>query len=87
MWQSRSLESRTLTSCAKKLAIISNTSVPVTDRREHLEEAIVIQDLETIKCITWNVKLTKGNEGVSALLDSGSEANFTFQGRCDTVTP
>ena len=72
-----------LRSYAKKLAIMSKTSMLVTDSREHLQEAIDIQDLETIKCITWNVKLIKGNEEVSA----GSEANFIFQGRCDTVTP
>ena len=63
-----------LRSCAKKLAMISKTFVLVTDGREHLEEAIVIQDLKTIKCITWNVKFTKSNEEVSA----SSEAIFIF---------
>ena len=62
-------------SCAKKLAVIGNTSVPVTDSREDKEETSV-QDLETVKCITWNIKLNQGNEEVPALLDSGSEANL-----------
>ncbi len=63
-------------SCAKKLAIIGNTSVPVTDSRKDLEEISVVRDLETVKCITWNVKLNQSNEEVSTLLDSGSEANL-----------
>lgn len=41
-----------------------------------MEETSAVWDLETFKCITWNVKLNKGNEEVSALLDSGSEANL-----------
>ena len=46
------------------------------DSREDLEEISVVRDLETVKCITWKIKLNKGNEEVSALLDSGSEANL-----------
>ena len=63
-------------SYVKKLAVIGNTSVLVTDSREDLEETSVVQDLEIVKCITWNVKLNQGNEEVAALLDSGSEANL-----------
>ena len=39
-------------SYVKKLAFIGNTSVPVTDSREGLKKISVVQDLETIKCIT-----------------------------------
>lgn len=49
--------------------------MPVTDSRKDKEDTSV-QDLETIKCITWNVKLNQGNEEVPALLDSDSEANL-----------
>ena len=48
----------------------------VTDSKEDLEKKSIVRDLETVKCITWNVKLNEGNEEVSALLDSGSEANL-----------
>ena len=67
--------------CAKKLAVIGNTSVPVTDSREDTvtKETSVTRDLEIVKCITWNVKLNQGNEEVPALLDLGSEANLISQ--------
>lgn len=61
---------------AKKPALIGSTSVPVTDSKEDLEETSVVRDLERAKCITWNVKLNEGNQKVSALLDSGNEANL-----------
>ena len=65
-------------SYAKKLAVISNTSLPGTDSRENTvkEEPSVSWDLETVKCITWNVKLNQGHEEVPALLDSSSKANL-----------
>lgn len=37
---------------AKKLAIIGNTSVPVTNIKKELEKEFMIKDLETVKCIT-----------------------------------
>ena len=67
-------------SYAKKLAVIGNASAPMTDSRENLEEASLDRELETVKCITWNVKLNKGNEKVLALIDSGSEANLISRG-------
>lgn len=62
----------------KKLAVISTTSVLVTDNRED-KEKISIQDLKTVKCIIWNVKLNQSNKEVSILLDSGSETNLISQ--------
>lgn len=61
---------------AKKLAIIGNVSVPVTDKREEVKENSTARDLKTVKCFMLAVKLNEGNEKVSTLLDSGSEANF-----------
>ena len=52
----------------------------MTDSREDLEEKSIVQDLETVKCITWNVKLNESNEEVYALLDSGSWANLISRG-------
>lgn len=57
---------------AKKLAVTGSTSVPVTDSKEDLEEISAARDLRTAKCIILNIKLNKGNEEVSTLLDSGS---------------
>lgn len=54
--------------------------MPVTDSKEDLDKGSPARDLETVKCITWNVKLNKGNKEVLALLDSGSEANLISQG-------
>ena len=54
--------------------------MPVTDYKEDPDEAAPARDLETVKCITWNMKLNKGNEEVLALLDSGSEANLISRG-------
>ncbi len=54
--------------------------MPMTDSKEDLEEASLDRKLETIKCITYNVKLNKGNEEVLALIDSGSEANLISRG-------
>ena len=65
-------------SCTKKLAVISNTSMLITVSKKDLEEKLVVRDLETVKCITWNVKLNKGNKKVSVLLDSGNKANLIF---------
>ncbi len=67
-------------SYAKKLAVIRNISAPMTDSRENLEEASPDRELETVKCITWNIKLNKNNEEVLALIDSGSEANLISRG-------
>lgn len=64
---------------AKKPAVIGNTSVPVTDNRGELEEGPTFKDLETVKCITWNIKLNQGKEKVPAPLDSGSKANLISQ--------
>ena len=51
--------------------------MPVTDSRENsVTKVSVIQELETVKSITWNIKLNPGNEEVPALLDSGSKANL-----------
>ena len=47
----------------------------MTDGKGDLEKASVDRELEKVKCITWNVKLKKSNEEVSALIDCGSEAN------------
>lgn len=52
----------------------------MTNSRGDLDEIPLARDLETVKCITWNVKLSKGNEEVLALLDSGNEANFISGG-------
>ena len=60
----------------KKLAVIGNTSMSMTDGRKDLEEISVIQDLKTVKCIIWNVKLNQNNKKVTVLLSSGSEINF-----------
>ena len=49
--------------------------MPVTDSREDIGKRSVIRDLKIVMCITCNVKLNQGNEKVSALLDSSSEAN------------
>lgn len=62
----------------KKIAIIGNISVPVTDSKEDLKQKSIIQDLKTIKYIISKVKLNKDNEKVSVLLDSGGKANFIF---------
>ncbi len=72
-------------SYAKKLAVIENASAPMTDSRENLEEASLDRELETVKCITWNVKLHKGNEKVLALIDSGSEANLISRGYAEQL--
>lgn len=53
--------------------------MPMTDNKENLKKKSVIQDLKTIKYITSNVKLNKGNKKVSALLDLDSEANLISQ--------
>ena len=63
-------------SSVKKLLVIGNTFVPMTDSREDLEEISIVQDLEIVKCIIWNIQLNQSNEKVAALLDSGSEANL-----------
>lgn len=65
-----------LKSCTKKLVVIGNTSTSMTDSKEELKEKSIIWDLEIVKCITWNVKLNKDNEEMSALLDSSNKANF-----------
>ena len=80
MWQGRPLEQRMPRSCAKKLAVIGNASASMTDSREDPKEGSLDRELETVKCITWNVKLNKGHEEVSALIDSGSEANLISRG-------
>ncbi len=64
----------------KKLAVIINASVPVTDSKENLEDGSDVRDLQTVKCISLNVKLDKGNDEVSSLFDSGSEANLISRG-------
>ena len=68
-----------LRSYAQKLAVIDNASVPMTSSKKALEKASLDQKLESIKCITHNVKLNKGSEEVSALIDSGNEANLISQ--------
>ncbi len=60
--------------------MIENASAPMTDSRDELEEAFVNRELETVKCITWNVKLNKANAKVSALIDCGNEANLISRG-------
>lgn len=52
--------------------------MPVTDSKEDLKQKSIIQDLEIVKCIIWNVKLNKDNEKVFVLLDSGNKANLIF---------
>ncbi len=52
----------------------------MADSREDLEKAFLDQNLETVKCITWNVKLNKGNEEVSAWTNSKSKANLISRG-------
>ena len=64
---------------AKKLAVIRNTSAPMIDSREGLEKASLNREFGIVKCITWNVKLNKGNEEVSALINSIGEANLIIQ--------
>ena len=60
----------------KKLAITGNTSMPVINNRGDLNKSPPIENMETIKCITWNIKLNKNNQTVLALLDSDSETNL-----------
>ncbi len=74
-------------SYAKKLAVISNASTPINDGKENLEEASLDQKLDTFNCITCNIKLNKNNEKVSALIDSGSEANLISQWVYSVATP
>ena len=52
----------------------------MTDSKEALEKAFLDQKLETVKCITYNVKLNKCNKEVLALINSRSEANLISQG-------
>ena len=52
----------------------------MTDGRGDLEKSSVDGELEKVKCITWNIKLKKSNEEVSALIDFGSEANLISRG-------
>ncbi len=40
---------------AKKLSVIGNASAPMTDSKKNLEESSMDRELETAKCITWNV--------------------------------
>ena len=65
-------------SCAKKLAVTSNTSMPMINYKKYPDEAALACDLETVKCITRNMKLTKGNKEVLTLLNFGNEANLIF---------
>lgn len=48
----------------------------VTEETSVTEETFVTRDLETVKCMTWNVKLNQANEEVPALVGSGSEVNL-----------
>lgn len=65
-------------SYTKKLAIIRTISMLVIDCRKDLEKTSVIQDLEIIKYIIWNIKLNQGNKEVFALLNSSSKVNLIF---------
>ena len=65
-------------SCAKKQAVIGNTSIPLTDSRKDLDKGLFARDLEIVKCITWNVKLIKNNKGILALLEFDSKANLIY---------
>ncbi len=62
----------------KKLAVISNISLIVTDSKKNLEEAFVVWDSQTIKWIIRNVKSNKSKEEVSSLFNSSSEAFLIF---------
>ena len=67
-------------SYAKKLAVVCNSSAPRIDSKEDLEEGSLDQKLETVRYITYNVKLNKVNEEVSTLIDSGSETKLISWG-------
>lgn len=56
--------------------MISINPISVTDGEENLEKKSIVQDLKTVRCITYNIQLDKCNEEMSALPYSGSEANL-----------
>ena len=64
----------------KKLALIGNASVLMTEGIENLEKASLDQKLETVKVITSNIKLNKGNEDLLTLINSRIEANLISRG-------
>ena len=80
MWQGRPLEQQISCFYVKKLAVIGNASESKTDSKEYLKKAFLDQKLETVKCITYNFKLYKGNEELSTLIDSGNKANLISRG-------
>ncbi len=51
----------------------------MTDSRKELEKASLDCELDRVKCITWNIKLNKGNQEVSALTDFRIEANLIYR--------
>ena len=76
VWQSSLLKQQMPWSYSQKLAVIGDNSAPMTDNKKNLEEASLDQKLETVKCITYSLKLNKGNEEVLALIDSRNKANL-----------
>lgn len=52
----------------------------MTNYMKDLDKAVLTSDLETIKCISWNIKLNKCNKEVLVLFNSSNEANLIFPG-------